>query len=169
MEHLVTVQQLVDAIPKTVDPASRLTLRGQLSPTRHQCLHHSIKAALWWLVGPNGTHYYLARQGQRVVLRGGDVTQTLFGSRMNWIYDPAQPAPCHATVHSSNTPVHSHDTPVLTSNTQASAIATRTSSGALLTSPLPRKCRQRRRRTARRSANRNSAPHSAAPVTPDER
>ena len=35
--------------------------------------------------------------------------------------------------------------------------------------PLLRKCRQRRRRRARRSANRNSAPHSAAPVTPDER
>ena len=94
------------------------------------------------------------------------VTQTLFGSRMNWIYNPA---PRRATVHSSNTPVHSRDTPVLTSDTQASAIATRTSSGAPLTSPLPKKCRQRRRRRARRSANRNSAPHSAAPVAPDER
>ena len=88
---------------------------------------------------------------------------------MNWVYDPAPPVPRRATVHSSNTPVHSRDTPVLTSDTQASAIATRTSSGAPLTSPLPRKCRQRRRRRARRSANRNSAPHSAAPVTPDER
>ena len=58
---------------------------------------------------------------------------------------------------------------MLTSDTQASTIATRTSSGAPLTSPLPRKCRQRRRRKARRSANGNSAPHSAAPVTPDER
>ena len=58
---------------------------------------------------------------------------------------------------------------MLTSDTQASAIATLTLSGAPLTSPLPRKCRQRRRRKARRSANGNSAPHSAAPVTPDER
>ena len=177
MEHLVTVQQLADAIPKTVDPASRFALRGQVTPTGHQRLPHSLKAALWWLLpsdgefqrAPNGAHYYLARQGQRVVLRGGDVTQTLFGSRMNWIYDPAPSAPRRATVHSSNTPVHSRDTPVLTSDTQVSAIATRTSSGAPLTSPLPRKCRQRRRRRARRSANRNSAPHSAAPVTPDER
>ena len=165
LEHLVTVQQLLDAIPKTVDPASRFTLRGQDSPTRHQRLHHSIKAALWWLVpsdgefqrAPNGTHYYLARQGRAVVLRGGDVTQTLFGSRMNWIYDPAPPAPRRATMHSSNTPVPSHDIPVLTSDNQASAIATRTSSRAPLTSPLPRKCRQRRRRRARHSANRNSA------------
>ena len=87
------------------------------------------------------------------------ITQTLFGSRMNWIYDPA---PRSATVHSC-------DIPVLTSDTQASAIATRTSSGAPFTSPLPRKCRQRRRRKARRAANENAAPRSAAPVTPDER
>ena len=33
MEHLVTVQQLVDAIPKTVDPASRFALQGQVTPT----------------------------------------------------------------------------------------------------------------------------------------
>ena len=97
------------------------------------------------------------------------VTQTLFGSRMNWIYDPAPPAPRRTTMHSSNPLVHSHDIPVLTSDNQASAIATRTSSGAPLTLPLPRKCRQRRRRRTRRSANRNSAPHSAAPMTPDER
>ena len=87
---------------------------------------------------------------------------------MNWIYDPAPPAPHRATVHSSNTPVNSRDTPVLTSDTQVSAIATRTSSGAPLTLPLPRKSRRRRRRRTRRSANENSAPRSAAPVTPDE-
>ena len=97
-----------------------------------------------------------------MVLRGGDVTQNLFGSRINWIYDPAPPAPHRATVHSRNTPV-------LTSDTQASAIAIRTSTGAPLTLPLPRICRQRRRRKAHRSVNGNSAPHSAAPVTPDER
>ena len=114
---------------------------------------------------PNGTHYYLAHQGRRVVLRGGDVTQTLFGSRINWIYDPA---PRRSTVHSSNTSINSHDTPVLTSDTQASTIATRTSTGAPLTLPLPRKCRQRRRRKVSRSVNGNSAPHSGAPVTPDE-
>ena len=177
MEYLVTVQQLVDAIPKTMDPASRFALRGQVTPTGHQRLYHSMKAALWWLVpsdgdfqrAPNGTHYYLARQGRRVVLRGGDVTQTLFGSSMNWIYDPAPPAPHLATVHSNNTPVNSRDTPVLTSDTQASAIATRTSSGAPLALPHPRKSRRRRKRRNCRSANENSAPRSAAPVTPDER
>ena len=90
------------------------------------------------------------------------VTQTLFGSRMNWIYDPAPPAPRRATMHSSNIPV-------LASDNQASAIATMVPSGAPLTPSLPRKCRRRRRRKARRATNENRAPRSAAPVTPDER
>ena len=48
-EYLITVQQLTNAIPKTVDPASRFALRGQVSPTGHQHLRHSMRAALWWL------------------------------------------------------------------------------------------------------------------------
>ena len=100
-EYLVTVQQLVNAIPKTLDPAFRFALRGQVTPTGHQHLRHSMRAALWWLLpsdgdfqrAPSGLHYYLARQGRRVVLRGGDVTHPLFESRMNRVYDPAPPAP----------------------------------------------------------------------------
>ena len=95
---------------------------------------------------------------------------------MNWIYDPAPPAPCRATVDYSDTPVHSSDThvnsrdpPVLTSHTQASAIDISASSGAPLALPHPKKSRRRRRRRNRCSANENSAPCSAAPVTPDER
>ena len=76
---------------------------------------------------------------------------------MNWIYDPAPPAPRRATMHSSNIPV-------LASDNQASAIATSVPSGAPLTPSLPRKCR-RRRRKARRATNENRA----APVTSDER
>ena len=102
-----------------------------------------------------------------------NVTQPLFESRMNWIYDPAPPAPCRATVDYSDTPVHSSDThmnsrdlPVLTSDTQASAIDISASSGAPLALPHPKKSRRRRNR---RSANENSAPCSAAPVTSDER
>ena len=81
-EYLVTVQQLVDAITKTLDPASRFALRGQVTPTEHQRLRHSMRTALWWLLpldghfrrAPNVIHYYLANQGRRVVLRGGDIT-----------------------------------------------------------------------------------------------
>ena len=205
MEYLVTVHQLVDAIPKTMDPASRFALRGQVTPTGHQCLRHSMRAALWWLLpsdgdfrwASDGIHYYLARQGRCVVLRGGDVTQHLYKSRMHWIPDPTPPPPrltgmdySDTPVQSSATPVQSHDicvnprdthvkscnahvkcltSPVLTSDTQASAIATSASSGAPLALPHPRKSRRRRKRRNRRSANENSAPRSAAQVTPDER
>ena len=174
-EYLVTVQQLIDAIPKTTDPASRFALRGQVTPTGHQRLRHSMRAALWWLLpsdgefrrASNGIHYYLARQGRRVVLRGGDVTHPLYESRMRWIPDPTPP-PTRRTgmdysdplVQSSDTPVpiHSdhvcpHDTPVKsrsaqtksrappvhTSDTQASAIAMSAPSGAPLALPLPKK------------------------------
>ena len=97
------------------------------------------------------------------------VTQPLFESRMNWVFDPAPPASRHATVDYSNTPVNSRDTPVHTSDTPASTIDISASSGAPLASPHPKKSRRRRRRRNRRSANENSAPRSAAPMTPDER
>ena len=153
-----------------------------------------MRATLWWLLpsdgefrrAPNGIHYYLARQGQRVVLRGGDVTHPLYESRMHWIPDPTPPPPRRTGMDYSDPLVQPSDPPVQipsdsvcprnalvkshnTSDTQASAIATSAPSGAPLTSPLPRKCRRRRRRKARRAANENSAPRSAAPVTPDER
>ena len=42
----------------------------------------------------NGLHYYLARQGRRVVLRGGNVTSQLQESRLLWLHDqhPRQPS-----------------------------------------------------------------------------
>ena len=111
-----------------------------------------------------------AREGRCLML---SVTQPLFESHMNWIYDLAPPVPCRATVDYSDTPVQSSDThvnsrdpPVLTSDTQASAIDISASSRAPLALPHPKKSRRRRNR---RSANENSAPRSAAPVTPDER
>ena len=65
-EYLVTVQQLVDAIPKTLDPASRFALQGQVSPTGHQRLLHSMRAALWWLLpsDPEVTHLPLPSRGE---------------------------------------------------------------------------------------------------------
>ena len=78
LEYLSTIEQLVDALPKTEDPASRFALRGHITPPGHQRLCHSMRAALWWLLPSDGEfrrashslHYYLARQGRRVVLRG---------------------------------------------------------------------------------------------------
>ena len=56
----------------------------------------SLRTALWWLLprdgdfrrAADGIHYYLARQGRRVVLRGGNVTSPLHESRLLWIHDP---------------------------------------------------------------------------------
>ena len=121
-----------------------------------------MRAALWWLLPSDGDfrraysglYYYLARQGQHVVLRGGDVTQPLYESRMNWVHDPAPPASRRPNLEFAHTP--------------APAIA-KEFPGALLTQPRPKKSRRRRRRKNNRTANQNSAHCSAAPVTPDER
>ena len=156
------MKQLIEAIPKTLNPNSRSTLRGQVTPSGHQRLRHSMRAALWWLLpsdgdfrrASSGLHYYLARQGWRVVLRGGDVTQPLYESRMNWVHDPALPASHRPNLEFADTP--------------APAIA-KEFPGALLTQPRQKKSQRRRRRKNNREANQNSAPRSAAPVTPDAR
>ena len=85
-----------------------------------------------------------------MVLRGGDVTQPLYESRMNWVHDPAPPASLRPNLEFAGTP--------------APAIA-KDFPGALSTQPRQKKSRRRRRRKNKR----NSAHRSAAPVTPDER
>ena len=93
------IQQLTNVIPKSLDPTSRFALRAQVTPPGHQRLHFSMRAALWWLLpsdgdfhrAPNGLHYFLARQGRRVVLRGGNITVPFYDSRLNWVHDPAPP------------------------------------------------------------------------------
>ena len=161
-EYLSTIQQLIDAIPKTMDPASRFALRGQVTPSGHQRLHHSMRAALWWLLpvdvefrrASGGLHYYLAHQGRRVVLRGGDVTQPLYESRMYWIHDPAPPTSRRPAMESVDTPAPAilKESPVAPS-----------------TQPKHKKSRRRRRRKAARTANQNAASRQAVPMTPDER
>ena len=178
-EYLVNIQQLVDALPKLLDPTSRFALRAQVTPAGHQRLRHSMRAALWWLLpsdgefqrSSNGIQYYLARQGLRVVLRGGNRTQPFHESRLCWIPNRTPSPPRRAEqkfpVPSSDSiapipsdSVCSHNSNVSvckTSDPQASTIATSGSSGAPLTPSLPKKCRRRRRRQARRAANQNRA------------
>ena len=55
-QYLSTIEQLIDALPKMLDPASRFALRGHVARLRHS------SSSLW---------YYLTRQGRRVVLWGG--------------------------------------------------------------------------------------------------
>ena len=67
-----------------------------MTPTGHQRMRDSLRTALRWLLpkdgdfrqASDGIHYYLACQGRRVVLRGGNVTSPLYESRLRWIHDP---------------------------------------------------------------------------------
>ena len=99
-QYLSTLKQLADALPKTEDPTSRFTLRGHVARPGQPRLRRSIRAAIWFLLPSDGTflcdssslRYYLARQGRRAVLRGGDVTSRPWENRLNWI-----PVPTPAT------------------------------------------------------------------------
>ena len=99
------IQQIIDILPKTVDPSSRFTLRAQVTPLGHQRMRDSLRTALWWLLpkdgdfcrASDGIHYYLARQGRHVVLRGGNVTSPLHESRLMWIHDPHSNQPPRVT------------------------------------------------------------------------
>ena len=94
--YIKHVQQIVDLLPRTLDPSSRYTLRAHVTPPGHQRMRDSLRLALWWFLprdgdfrrAADGLHYYLARQGRRVVLRGGNVTSPLHESRLLWIHDP---------------------------------------------------------------------------------
>ena len=80
-EYLGDTQQLIAALPRSLDPGSRLTLTAQVAPPGQRCLPQAMRASLRWLLPsdgefqstPDGQRYYLARQGRRVILRGGDV------------------------------------------------------------------------------------------------
>ena len=158
-EYLTTMKQLVDALPKTENPASSFALRRHIAQPGQQRLRHSMRATLWWLLPSDGEfhqashslQYYLARQGRRVVLRGGDVTRPFYKNHLHWIPDPAPPAP-----------------------RRLDDIASPTSDPAIPTPPseahprLPRCLRPHRRRKRRTAAtaNENSAPPAADLATP---
>ena len=126
------IQQIIDILPKTVDPSSRFTLRAQVTPLGHQRMRDSLRTALWWLLprdgdfrrASDGIHYYLARQGRRVVLRGGNVTSPLHESRLLWIHDPhpnqpSRVAPRKTAPKKNNDPVprNNHHTVPRNTNT----------------------------------------------------
>ena len=98
-QYLSTIKQLMDALPKTVDPSSRFALQGHIARSGQKRLRRSMRAAIWFLLPSNGTfrhsstslQYFLTRQGRRVVLRGGDVAYPPWNSHINWIPAPASP------------------------------------------------------------------------------
>ena len=153
-EYISTVKQLITALPKTKDPASRIALRGHITLTGHQRLHHSLLAALWWLLpsdgefrrAPHALHYYLTRQGQRVVLRGDNVTRPLYESRVNWVIDPVPPASRRPVLEASSAPTPSLSMPP---------------SGDVSQPPRRQKSRRRRRRKAASPASQLPASRQA--------
>ena len=157
-EHLSTIEQLITALPKTEDPASRLALHAHITPTGHPRLRHSIFAALWWLLqsdgefrrAPHALHYYLARQERRVVLRGGNVTRPFYESHGNWVVDPAPPASRRQGLEESSAPTPAPKMP---------------SSGELSQPPRRQKSRRRRRRKAARPASQLPASRQADVTT----
>ena len=80
-------------------------------------MRDSLHTALWWLLpkdgdfrrASDGNHYYLARQGRRVVLRGGNVTSPLHESRLHWIHDP-NPNQSHRVKPKQTVPRNNNDT-----------------------------------------------------------
>ena len=98
-QYLSTIGQLMDALPKTMDPASRFALQGHVARPGQTRLRHSMRAAVWFLLPSDGTfsrlstslQYFLTRQGRRVVLRGSGMTLPPLERYLNWVYDPAPP------------------------------------------------------------------------------
>ena len=167
-EYLSTMKQLIDALPKTENPASRFALRGHVTRPGQQRPWHSMRAALWWLLSSevefrrasHSLQYYLRRQGRRVVLRGGDVTRPFYENCLNWVPDPALPAPRRLDDLTSSVLVSTSPVPTSTVNMPPSEAHPR----------LPkclRPCRRRKRKTAV-AASDNSASHKADLATPLE-
>ena len=157
-EYLFTIDQLITALPKTENPASGLALRAHITPAGHPRLSHSMRAALWWLLlsdgefrrAPHALHYYLARHGRRVVLRGGNVTQPFYESRVNWVIDPAPPASRRPVLEASSAPTPAHAMPP---------------SGDVSQPPRRQKSRKRRRKKVARPASQLPASRQADVTT----
>ena len=100
-QYLSTMKQLIDALPKTLDPTSRFALRGHIARPGQPRLRHSMRAAMRFLLpsdrffrrSSSSLQYYLTRQGWRVVLRGGDITLPPLERHLNWVPDPASTPP----------------------------------------------------------------------------
>ena len=120
--YIKHVQQIVDLLPRTLYPSSRYTLRAHVTPPGHQRMRDSLRLALWWFLprdgdfrrAADGLHYYLVRQGRRVVLRGGNETSPLHESRLLWIHDPHRNQP--SRVPASHPPASQKTNPVPRTN-----------------------------------------------------
>ena len=78
-QYLSTMGQLIDALPKTLDPASRFALQGHVTRPGQSRLRHSMRAAMWFLLPSDGVfscsssslQYYLNTPGTACGLTRG--------------------------------------------------------------------------------------------------
>ena len=98
-QYLSAIEQLVDVLPKSMDPASHFTLQGHIARPGKTRLRHSMRAAIWFLLPSDGTfrrsssslQYFLTRQGRCVVLLGGNVTLPPWERYLNWVHETNPP------------------------------------------------------------------------------
>ena len=98
-QYLSTIGQLVVALPKLMDPASRFALQGHIARPGQTRLRHSMRAANWFLLPSDRTfrqsssslQYFFIRQVRCVVLRGGDVTLPPWERYLNWVHETTPP------------------------------------------------------------------------------
>ena len=98
-QYLSTIEQLVEALPKSMDPASRFALQGHIACPVQTRLRHSMRAAIGFLLPFDGAfhrsssslQYFLTRQGRCVVLLGGDVTPPPWECHLNWVHEDHPP------------------------------------------------------------------------------
>ena len=68
-QYLSIMKQLIDALPKMLDPASHFALRGHIARPGQSRLRHSMRATMWFLLPSDGVfrrsstslRYYLTR------------------------------------------------------------------------------------------------------------
>ena len=53
-QYLSTMKQLIDALPKMLEPASCFALRGHIAHLGQPRLRHSMRAAMWFLLPSDG-------------------------------------------------------------------------------------------------------------------
>ena len=87
--------------PQDFGPCIPLHVAGTRRPPRQTRLHHSMRAAIWFLLPSDGVIHrsssslqcYLTHQGWRVVLRGGDMTLPPLERYLNWVSETTPTPP----------------------------------------------------------------------------
>ena len=70
-QYLSTIGQLIDALTKSMDPASRFALQGCIARPGQTRLRHSMRAAIWFLLPSDITPVFPYTPGMACGLTSG--------------------------------------------------------------------------------------------------